>query len=216
MLRTASTDHLGLVFRTLGCTPRWRERLPELTFPALAVRGSPGPAYTRTPVRDGARAAAWWITSAIRYCPPSAPSREAIAPRYLSEKSGSLSVTCWRPAAANGLKPAIPVFAIDNPTPRIPVWRAGVTLGVAAVLAIPALLAMSRRFSSTNVMISGCPAGSAYYLAMTFTSGPVRRSGPGPGNLQGSRRPIHLTRPPRTGQFSQPRCTTACRMARRA
>lgn len=32
-------NHLGLVFRNLDCRPRWRERLPELTIPALVVHG---------------------------------------------------------------------------------------------------------------------------------------------------------------------------------
>jgi len=33
-------NQLGMVFSTLDCKPRWRERLPELTIPALVVHGS--------------------------------------------------------------------------------------------------------------------------------------------------------------------------------
>lgn len=44
--RTPSTEpavqmanQLGMVFARLDCTPRWRERLPELAMPALVVHG---------------------------------------------------------------------------------------------------------------------------------------------------------------------------------
>ena len=32
-------NQLGIVFSKLDCTPRWRERLPELAIPALVVHG---------------------------------------------------------------------------------------------------------------------------------------------------------------------------------
>lgn len=32
-------NHMGLVFRTLDCTPRWRERLPEIRISTLVVHG---------------------------------------------------------------------------------------------------------------------------------------------------------------------------------
>ncbi|MCQ4211913.1 alpha/beta fold hydrolase [Streptomyces longispororuber] len=32
-------NQLGMVFSRLDCTPRWRERLPEITLPALVVHG---------------------------------------------------------------------------------------------------------------------------------------------------------------------------------
>jgi pimeloyl-ACP methyl ester carboxylesterase len=32
-------NQLGMVFSKLDCTPRWRERLPELAIPALVVHG---------------------------------------------------------------------------------------------------------------------------------------------------------------------------------
>ncbi|MGA5821520.1 alpha/beta fold hydrolase [Kitasatospora sp. NPDC094028] len=34
-----TANHLGLVFTRLDCTPRWRERLPEVAVPALVVHG---------------------------------------------------------------------------------------------------------------------------------------------------------------------------------
>ncbi|WP_406632332.1 alpha/beta fold hydrolase [Amycolatopsis sp. WGS_07] len=44
--RAASTEpsvqmanHLGMVFSKLDCTPRWRERLPEIAIPAVVVHG---------------------------------------------------------------------------------------------------------------------------------------------------------------------------------
>ncbi|MBL7259357.1 MFS transporter [Paractinoplanes lichenicola] len=53
---------------------------------------------------------------------------------------------------------------------------AGITLGVAAALEIPALLAigrLSRRFSSSWLIASGCLAGIAYYTAMAYATGPA-------------------------------------------
>jgi MFS transporter, SET family, sugar efflux transporter len=55
------------------------------------------------------------------------------------------------------------------------IW-AGVALGVAAGLEIPALLLIGRlnqRFSSLALMTSGCIVGIAYYAAMAAVSGPV-------------------------------------------
>ncbi len=43
-------NQLGMVFRKLDCTPRWRERLPELVIPALVVHGRRDPFF---PVGDG-------------------------------------------------------------------------------------------------------------------------------------------------------------------
>lgn len=55
------------------------------------------------------------------------------------------------------------------------VW-AGIALGVAAGLEIPALLVighLSRRRSSLWLIASGCLVGIAYYTAMVYVSGPV-------------------------------------------
>ncbi|RZS41139.1 pimeloyl-ACP methyl ester carboxylesterase [Herbihabitans rhizosphaerae] len=43
-------NQLGMVFSKLDCTPRWRERLPELAVPALVVHGRRDPFF---PVGNG-------------------------------------------------------------------------------------------------------------------------------------------------------------------
>jgi pimeloyl-ACP methyl ester carboxylesterase len=43
-------NQLGMVFARLDCTPRWRERLPELTVPTLVVHGRRDPFF---PVGNG-------------------------------------------------------------------------------------------------------------------------------------------------------------------
>ena len=43
-------NHLGTVFARLDCTPRWRERLTELTIPALVVHGRRDPFF---PIGNG-------------------------------------------------------------------------------------------------------------------------------------------------------------------
>lgn len=43
-------DQLGMVFSRLDCTPRWRERLPELRVPTLVVHGHHDPFF---PVGNG-------------------------------------------------------------------------------------------------------------------------------------------------------------------
>jgi MFS transporter, SET family, sugar efflux transporter len=56
------------------------------------------------------------------------------------------------------------------------VMWAGVALGVAAGLEIPALLLIGRlsyRFSNLRLIASGCIVGIAYYAAMVFVPGPV-------------------------------------------
>jgi MFS transporter, SET family, sugar efflux transporter len=56
------------------------------------------------------------------------------------------------------------------------VMWAGVALGVAAGLEIPALLLIGRlsyRFSNLRLIASGCVVGVAYYTAMVFVPGPV-------------------------------------------
>jgi SET family sugar efflux transporter-like MFS transporter len=53
---------------------------------------------------------------------------------------------------------------------------AGVALGVAAGLEIPALLLIGRlsyRFSNLRLIASGCVVGIVYYTAMVFVPGPV-------------------------------------------
>ena len=43
-------NQLGMVFAKLDCSPRWRERLPELAIPALVVHGRRDPFF---PVGNG-------------------------------------------------------------------------------------------------------------------------------------------------------------------
>ncbi len=61
-------------------------------------------------------------------------------------------------------------------TLRINVVWAGVALGLAAGLEVPALLAMgrlTRRFSSFRLLVTGCLAGIGYYVGVALISGPV-------------------------------------------
>jgi MFS transporter, SET family, sugar efflux transporter len=61
-------------------------------------------------------------------------------------------------------------------TLRVDVFWAGVALGVAAGLEVPALVLIGRlssRFSSLRLLTTGALAGIAYYLGVAFTPGPV-------------------------------------------
>jgi MFS transporter, SET family, sugar efflux transporter len=61
-------------------------------------------------------------------------------------------------------------------TMRIDVIWAGIALGVAAGLEVPALILIGRlslRFSSLRLIVTGCVAGIAYYVAMAYVTGPV-------------------------------------------
>ena len=58
----------------------------------------------------------------------------------------------------------------------VDVTWAGVALGVAAALEIPALLAiarLNRRVASLHLIAAGCLVGTAYYATMTFVTGAV-------------------------------------------
>ena len=43
--RVQMANHLGLVFRSIDCTPRWRERLGESQIPTLVVHGRHDPFF---------------------------------------------------------------------------------------------------------------------------------------------------------------------------
>ena len=61
-------------------------------------------------------------------------------------------------------------------TVRLDVLWAGIALGVAAALEVPALILIGRlteRFSSLGLVATGCLAGIAYYLGLAFATGPV-------------------------------------------
>ncbi|WP_370617457.1 alpha/beta fold hydrolase [Mumia sp. Pv 4-285] len=49
-LSTQMSNQLGMVFAALDCTPRWRERLPEIDVPTLVVHGRRDPFF---PVGNG-------------------------------------------------------------------------------------------------------------------------------------------------------------------
>lgn len=61
-------------------------------------------------------------------------------------------------------------------TLHLDVLWAGIALGVAAALEVPALLSIGRlsgRFSHLGLIATGCLAGIAYYLGPAFVTGPV-------------------------------------------
>ncbi|HEY5848792.1 MAG TPA: MFS transporter [Microlunatus sp.] len=61
-------------------------------------------------------------------------------------------------------------------TLELDVLWAGIALGVAAAVEVPALLLMGRlsvRFSHLRLIAAGCLAGIAYYLGLALVSGPV-------------------------------------------
>ena len=66
------------------------------------------------------------------------------------------------------------LFVTDTLHQKV-IW-AGVALGVAAALEVPALVLigrLSQRYSSLGLIATGCVAGVAYYVAMVYVSGPV-------------------------------------------
>jgi MFS transporter, SET family, sugar efflux transporter len=53
---------------------------------------------------------------------------------------------------------------------------AGIALGVAAALEVPALISIGRlsdRYSHLGLIATGCLAGIAYYLGLAFVTGPI-------------------------------------------
>jgi len=61
-------------------------------------------------------------------------------------------------------------------TLHLGVFWAGIALGVAAALEVPALLAagrLSERYSHLRLIAFGCLAGVAYYVGLAFVTGPV-------------------------------------------
>ncbi len=77
--------------------------------------------------------------------------------------------------AANATVTSIMTLFVTE-TMRIDVIWAGIALGVAAGLEVPALVLIGRlslRFSSLRLITTGCVAGIAYYVAMAYVTGPV-------------------------------------------
>jgi SET family sugar efflux transporter-like MFS transporter len=77
--------------------------------------------------------------------------------------------------AANATVTSIMTLFVTE-TMRIDVIWAGIALGVAAGLEVPALVLIGRlslRFSSLRLIVTGCVAGIAYYVAMAYVTGPA-------------------------------------------
>ncbi len=77
--------------------------------------------------------------------------------------------------AANATVTSIMTLYVAE-TVQIEVIWAGIALGVAAGLEVPALILMGKlslRFSSLKLLATGCLAGIAYYVTMAFVTGPV-------------------------------------------
>jgi MFS transporter, SET family, sugar efflux transporter len=77
--------------------------------------------------------------------------------------------------AANATVTSIMTLFVTE-TMRIDVIWAGIALGVAAGLEVPALVLIGRlslRFSSLRLISTGCVTGIVYYVAMAYVTGPV-------------------------------------------
>ncbi len=77
--------------------------------------------------------------------------------------------------AANATVTSIMTCTSPRPSDLEVIW-AGIALGVAAGLEVPALVLIGRlslRFSSLRLVATGCVAGIAYYVAMAYVTGPV-------------------------------------------
>ena len=62
-------------------------------------------------------------------------------------------------------------------TLQLNVMWAGIALGVAAALEVPALLLIGRlseRHSNLGLIATSCVAGIAYYIGLAFVTGPSR------------------------------------------
>lgn len=77
--------------------------------------------------------------------------------------------------AANATGMAIMTIYVTE-TMQLDVLWAGIALGVAAALEVPALLfigRLSERYSHLGLIATSCLAGVAYYLGLAFATGPV-------------------------------------------
>ena len=77
--------------------------------------------------------------------------------------------------AANATVTSIMTLFVTETVGLEVIW-AGIALGVAAGLEVPALVLigkLSLRFSSLRLVATGCVAGIAYYVAMAYVTGPV-------------------------------------------
>ncbi len=77
--------------------------------------------------------------------------------------------------ATNATAVAVLALYVTESVGLAVIW-AGVALGVAAALEVPALLVMARlgrRYSSLGLIASGCLAGTAYYGGVALVTGPA-------------------------------------------
>jgi len=86
-------NQLGIVFANLNCKPRWRERLPELTIPALVVHGRRDPFFpvgnAEALPREIPGARLLVLEQTARAIPDAAPGEVATAMLALSRSPAS-------------------------------------------------------------------------------------------------------------------------------
>jgi MFS transporter, SET family, sugar efflux transporter len=72
---------------------------------------------------------------------------------------------------------AMTIMTVDvTETLHLDVMWAGIALGVAAALEVPALISMGRlsdRYSHLGLLATGCVAGIAYYIGLANVTGPI-------------------------------------------
>jgi MFS transporter, SET family, sugar efflux transporter len=107
---------------------------------------------------------------------PTKPTQTAADDRPMSRAGIAVIIAAFIALqAANSAAVSIMSLFVTE-TLGLDVMWAGVALGVAAGLEIPALLLIGRlnyRFSNLRLIASGCVVGIAYYTAMVFVSGPA-------------------------------------------
>jgi SET family sugar efflux transporter-like MFS transporter len=104
------------------------------------------------------------------------PPEKAAGPRVPHRGTALVSLAFVAVAAANSAAVSVMSLFVTQRLGLDVVW-AGIVLGVSAGLEIPALLAVGRltaRFGDLPLVLTGCAAGSAYYLGVVFlATGPV-------------------------------------------
>lgn len=106
------------------------------------------------------------------------PETAAAAPRTSGVARGRVAVIVVAfvlAQATNAAAVAVMTLFVTEAL-RLPVWWAGIALGAAAALEIPALMSLGRlstRFPLTGLMVVGCVAGVAYYAGMVLVTEPI-------------------------------------------
>lgn len=107
---------------------------------------------------------------------PSTPARTPDDGQEIAKLGVALIVAAFVILQATNATVVSILTLFVSDTLRMDVIWAGIALGVAAGLEIPALVLigrLSRRYSSLGLIASGCVAGIAYYVVMAYVSGPV-------------------------------------------